>query len=315
MWQLEKQVSIILSLVRKKIKMELHELPEELINNLDVAVDLDFQKIDSEEKEKEGFIEAASMVSFAIGMIIYISLFIYGTMIMKGVMEEKTNRIVEIMASSVKPFQLLMAKIIGIGAVGLTQYFLWVILMIMTYLLLIPILGLQATEMNAGMNGMSGAEQVDPEKIELIFSNLSELPLWSIVFSFIFYFLGGYLLYGSLFAAIGSASDDDGDLQSLTFPVSVPIIISFIISMTMMNDPFSNLARWASIIPLSSPIVMPARMAFGPPPLEIIASVLCLILGFLATVWIASKVYRTGILMYGKKVTLKEIAKWVMYKN
>jgi ABC-2 type transport system permease protein len=249
-------------------------------------------------------------VSYAVGMIsgflIYIILFIYGTMVMRGVMEEKVSRIAEVIVSSVKPFQLMMGKIIGIGAVGLVQFIIWIILVASTRLLLFSIFPQQFSAQTGAIHDMSGA--------------LSQINFPLIIGCFIFYFLGGYLLYSSLFAAVGSAvNEDPQDAQSLTLPIIMPIIFAIVIMMKAVNDPSSGLAIFGSLFPLTSPIVMMARIAHGVPETvpywQLFASMALLILGFLGTTWVAAKIYRTGILLYGKKVTVKEMWKWAFRKG
>lgn len=266
----------------------------------------------TEESKNSAYQAIASGIGFILGFAIYLALFIYGTMIMKGVMEEKTNRIVEVMASSVKPFELLIGKIVGIGAVGLTQFVLWGIMISIINIVMTPLLG--AATMSAGA-GESGAEDLDPALIQEITIALGQLDFTPIFLSFIFYFLGGYLLFGSLYAAIGAATSDDGDVQALSLPISLPIIASIIILMPVLNDPDGTLAFWASIFPLSSPIIMPARMAFNPPVWQLILSMALLLISFLGTTWIAARIYRVGILLYGKKVRFREIIKWAFYKE
>ena len=248
---------------------------------------------------------ASYIVGMFSGFLIYIILFIYGTMVMRGVMEEKVSRIAEVIVSSVKPFQLMMGKIIGIGAVGLVQFIIWIILVGGTRLLLFNIFPDQSTVQTGGLHEMSVL--------------LDQIDFVLIIGCFIFYFLGGYLLYSSLFAAVGSAvNEDPQDAQSLMLPITMPIIFAIVIMMKAVNDPSSGLAIFGSLFPLTSPIVMMARIAHGVPDVvpywQLITSMLLLILGFLGTTWVAGKIYRTGILLYGKKVTVKEMWKWAFKK-
>lgn len=264
--------------------------------------------------------EISTALGFAMGMLIYMTLLVYGAMVMKGVMEEKTNRIVEVMISSIKPFQMMLGKIVGIGAVGLTQFLLWGILAAVIY----PVAGLifaetfnnmeMINEVMESSGSMADVSQFDPDDVELteLMNSIKNMPWIKLIFSFIFYFFGGYLLYSSLFAAVGSAMDDDSEANTLTLPIMLPIIISIFIMMMTMDNPHSSLAVWGSIIPFSSPIVMLARIPFDVPAWQLILSMVLLIAGFIATVWIAGKIYRTGILMYGKKVTLKDFGKWIV---
>ncbi len=263
-------------------------------------------------------------VGFGTGMLVYIVLLIYGTMVMRGVMEEKTNRIAEVMVSSVKPFQLMMGKIIGIGSVGLIQFLIWIVLVVGLQLLL-PLIfpnlmhSMQNQPMQPGMIGAANAAQ-QSGAMNGIMQGLSQINFPLIIGCFIFYFLGGYFLYSSLFAAVGStASDDPQGAQSLTLPIVMPIVFGMVIMMQAVNNPNSNIAVFGSLFPLTSPVVMMARVAHGVPDgvsvFQLILSMVFLVLGFLGTTWVAGKIYRTGILMYGKKVTWKEMMKWVIRKN
>jgi ABC-2 type transport system permease protein len=253
-------------------------------------------------------------IGYASGFLIYIVLFIYGAMVMRGVMEEKVNRIAEVIISSVKPFQLMMGKIIGIGAVGLVQFIIWIVLVVsLNFLvpLIFPGLAAQMHNSNAQNQAVQAAETI---KSSGIISNTGiNFPL--VIFCFIFYFLGGYILYSSLFACVGSAvNEDPQDAQSLMLPITMPIIFGIVIMTKAVNEPTSSLAVFGSLFPLFSPIVMMARIVHGVgdvvPLWQLLASMLFLILGFLMTTWFAAKVYRTGILMYGKKPTWKEMWKW-----
>ena len=261
-------------------------------------------------------------VGYASGFMIYIILFIYGTMVMRGVMEEKTNRIAEVIISSVKPFQLMMGKITGIGAVGLVQFIIWVALTVTLRFILplfVPAMRETANVMN---HGATEALQTAKQSVALdnLMTGLSEINFPLIIGCFIFYFLGGYLLYSSLFAAVGSAvNEDPQDAQSLTLPITMPIIFGIVIMSSAINNPTSNLAVFGSLFPLTSPIVMMARIPFGVPNTvpywQLALSMLFLICGFLCTTWISAKIYRVAILMYGKKPTWKEMWKWAWRKN
>lgn len=261
-------------------------------------------------------------VGYASGFMIYIILFIYGTMVMRGVMEEKTNRIAEVIISSVKPFQLMMGKITGIGAVGLVQFIIWVALTI-TLRIILPLFVPSMRETTEVMNhGATQALQTAKQSgaLDNLMNGLSEINFPLIIGCFIFYFLGGYLLYSSLFAAVGSAvNEDPQDAQSLTLPITMPIIFGIVIMTSAINNPTSNLAVFGSLFPLTSPIVMMARIPFGVPNTvpywQLVLSMLFLICGFLCTTWISAKIYRVAILMYGKKPTWKEMWKWAWRKN
>jgi ABC-2 type transport system permease protein len=277
---------------------------------------------------KESNAGLAMGIGYASGFLIYITLFIYGSMVMRGVMEEKTNRIAEVIISSVKPFELMMGKIIGIGAVGLTQFALWIILI--TSLTSVG-MGLMpadvqhqvtALQQNNGQMGAAGMMQASESAMRIYnFQHTIETANWTLILScFVFYFLGGYLFYSALFAAVGSVvNEDPQDAQSLMFPITMPIIFSYIITNMVTQNPNTPLAFWASIIPFSSPMVMMARIAYGVPSAvsywELALSMLMLIAGFLLTTWLSGKIYRTGILMYGKKVNWKTMFTWAFRKS
>jgi ABC-2 type transport system permease protein len=261
-------------------------------------------------------------IGFGSGILIYITMFVFGAMVMRGVMEEKTNRIAEVMVSSVKPFQLMMGKIIGIAAVGLTQLLLW-ILFIFILLSIIPLF-LPADTVHQ-FQQMQQAQQQLPgganntmalKLLEAKATFINEVNWPLIISCFLFYFLGGYLFYASLFAAVGSViNEDPQEAQSLMLPITMPIIFAFIILTTSINNPDSPTAFWGSIIPFTSPIVMMGRIANGVPEAvpwwQLFLSMALLVAGFVFTTWFAGKIYRTGILLYGKKATWKEMIKWI----
>src|ERR1022692_780186 len=276
----------------------------------DVTVD---NTIDSENGEKKAIAGVAYAFSFAAGILIYMILLIYGMMVMRGVMEEKVNRIAEVIVSSVKPFQLMLGKIIGIGAVGLTQFGIWLILMFLLQLIIPVIFPAMFHQMAAAQAAQQGGQE---NMLLTISEGIKSLPVGLMIFCFIFYFIGGYLIYASLFAAVGSAvSEDQQEAQQLTFPIMMPIILGFVIMTKAVNDPNSGLALFGSLFPLTSPIVMMGRIAYSPPAWQIILSMVLLVLGFLFFTWLTAKIYRTGILMYGKKITWKEMWKWAFRKS
>jgi ABC-2 type transport system permease protein len=262
-------------------------------------------------------------VGWACGFLIYLLTFIYGAMVMRGVMEEKTSRVAEVIVSSVRPFPLMLGKIVGIGAVGLTQFILWIGLIVTLVIvaqlfipheLMMEVNNMQRTNAMGGsqmVQGSEAARQIFDVKQSIQHTN------WTLIIScFIFYFIGGYLFYASLFAAVGSVvNEDPQEAQSLMLPITMPIIFSWIIMTIAIQDPGSPLAVWASMIPFSSPIVMMARIPYGVPTTvpywQLLLSMALLAGGFLFTVWMAGKIYRTGILLYGKKPNWKTMWKWV----
>ncbi len=265
-------------------------------------------------------------IGFGSGFLIYITLFIYGAAVMRGVMEEKMNRIAEVMVSSVKPFQLMMGKIIGIAAVGLTQFMMWIILIFLlttTLSAFVPhemMQQVQQANQNMPAGGGAASGQQAFRAFAEIQHTMSQANWPLIIGCFFFYFVGGYLFYASLFAAVGSVvNEDPQEAQSLMLPITMPIILSFIIMANSISNPNSPIAVWGSIIPFSSPIVMMARIPFGVPGTvpwwELGTSMLLLVLGFLFTTWLSAKIYRTGILLYGKKVSLRELGKWAFRRS
>lgn len=295
----------------QQLRMKKMSVSTEDMDKIKETVELNFESLDNS-KESKGYTDAATVAGLVMGFAIYISLFFYGTMIMKGVMEEKTNRIIEVLTSSVKPFQLLMGKIIGIGAVGLTQFILWILLTGAVNIIVVPLFGSHMAD-TSSLHAVNST--IDPDSLAAIRQNMASLPIMEMALLCPLYFLGGFLLYGSLFAAIGAAMGEDSDQQSLMVPVTAPIIISIIIAINVLNNPDSNLGFWGSIIPFTSPVVMCSLIPFRPVWWQIGLSLSLLVLGFILTTWLAARIYRVGILMYGKKVTLKEMGRWIFAKD
>lgn len=309
-------------LLKSKYNVDVKELETERKKAGTAKIDQTYQE---GSEVKKGNSELAYGIGYGSGFLIYITLLIYGTMVMRGVTEEKTNRIAEVIVSSVKPFQLMIGKIIGIGAVGLTQFIIWIILIISLMSAASAILPHETLQQaqeasqqmpNGSMKMAAGASNGFAD-----FTNtLSQANWFLIIGCFLFYFLFGYLFYASLFAAVGSTVNEDAqDAQSLQLPITMPIIVSIIIMINAITNPSGSLATWASMIPFCSPIVMMARIPFGIPGTvpywQLILSMLLLVAGFLITTWISAKIYRTGILMYGKKSSWKEMLKWAFRKN
>lgn len=263
---------------------------------------LDVKAENLKDKNADGTI--AMIIGYAAGFLVYFILLIYGSQVMMGVMEEKTNRIAEVMVSSVKPFQLMLGKIVGIALVALTQFLLWI-----AFVFIIYNVSMAAVKANPSMaQVVEGAQQV-----------FTGVNMGMLLVLFAFYFLGGFFFYSSIYAAVGSAVNEDvREAQSLSFPITLIIIFAIFMLTIAMRDPTSPVAVWTSIIPFTSPIVMMARVAYGVPGTvpywQLILSMALLIAGFLLMVWFAGKIYRTGILMYGKKPTWKEMIKWAMRK-
>lgn len=302
---------------------------DEILRTINTSVRVQTLKID----ESGGARETSTGISMALayigGFLMYMLVFMFGSMVMRGVIEEKTNRIVEVIVSSVKPVQLMLGKIIGVALVGLTQFALWILLtfalvLVMKTVLLpesameqIQQLPRSFAEADQAMSG-AGTATMSAEQLsefQELFAGALNQPWGLIIFCFIFFFLTGYLLYASLFAAIGSAVDNETETQQFMLPVTIPIILALIVAMGVMQNPESSLAFWFSIIPFTSPIVMMARIPFDVPAWEIILSMALMLLTLVGAVWMAAKIYRTGILMYGKKTSYRELWKWLTYKG
>ena len=275
------------------------------------------------EAKLDGDLESSnSGLKSGIGMfmafIIYIFIFIYGSMVMRSTIEEKTNRIVEVIVSSVKPFELMLGKILGVAAVGLTQFVAWIVLGtgLITVITLFLGLSLGDSSLSQEMTSVSQNEAMANDTLTTLMQSIESLPFTKIATVFLLFFVGGYLLYSSLFAAIGSAVNQDSDTQQFMFPVSMPLVFGFIIAQSaVFQDPNGVIAKVFSYVPFTSPVVMSARVAFGISWLEIFTSFFILITTFLFMVWLSARIYRVGILMYGKQPKWKDFAKWIIRKN
>ena len=306
--------------LRKSIEKQLEQISErnklkqaginlDIIEQAKTNINIETKIITSEGNTTSSSTEASIGIGFITGILIYMFIFMYGTMVMRGVIEEKTNRIVEIIISSVKPFQLMIGKILGVALVGLTQFILWIVLTIIISSIA-EIIFFDTTEITNNL------DSVDQSVILNEFTRLTGgINLMLIFVSFLFYFLFGYLMYSALFAAVGSAVDAEADTQQFMLPITIPLIFSFILIQPVMDNPDGILAFWLSIIPLTSPIIMMARLPFGVESWQLIISMILLIFGFIFTTFIAGKIYRTGILMYGKKISYKELLKWLTYNG
>lgn len=298
-----------------------------LLANAQKSVSVEPKEI-TETGERDAHIYAAYGIGLVCAFLIYISLFLYGAQVMRGVIEEKVSRIIEVVISSVKPFQLMMGKIIGVGMVGLTQFILWIVLTIgLSTLGGTALIGKKSAAMQQmqttstmhtpnGKLGPSDTERLGDSSVGSFLQSMDSLPMVEIVGSFLFYFLFGYMLYSALFAAVGSAVDSETETQQFMMPLTLPLIFTIIVSQTVIvNNPDSSLSVWLSMIPFTSPIAMMIRIPFGVPGWQLAASMVLMVAGFLFTTWVASRIYRVGILMYGKKASYKELAKWFMYKE
>lgn len=299
---------------------------DEILQKVKTDVSMRTIQWNADGTEKESSTGLSMGIAYVSGFAIYMFIFLFGVQVMRGVIDEKTNRIVEVIISSVKPFQLMMGKILGIAAVGLTQMLVWVMLTtgIVTVAKTVLLKDNNTTTQvqnvmdNASNNPMvANAAQAAPapDKVEAIFSALGGANIPYIVGCFIFYFIGGYLLYASMFAAVGAAVDNETETQQFMLPVTIPLILSIVIMMSTFQNPNSALSFWFSMIPFTSPIIMMARIPFGVPDWQLALSAAVLVGSFIGMTWLSGKIYRVGILMYGKKTSWKEIMKWIRYHN
>ncbi|HKL71228.1 MAG TPA: ABC transporter permease [Marinilabiliaceae bacterium] len=288
------------------------------VNSVDVQ--LSTVKIGSDGDEKVSSTEVAMVISILFAFLSYMFVFVYGTQVLRGVMEEKSSRIVEVIISSIKPFQLMMGKILGIALVALTQFLLWIVLTVVI-LLGVKTLVFPNSDMPSRMDGIEtvmgdqdvmGEEAVAKGDFDYaqIMSVVEGINITQTLLIFLVYFIGGYLLYAALFAAIGAAIDTETDSQQFMLPITIPIIIALYVAMAAFRNPHSTMVFWFSMIPFTSPIVMMARIPFDVPMWQIALSIFLLVAGFVLATWFAARIYRTGILMYGKKVSYKELWKW-----
>lgn len=310
------------------LKLSAAGIDPEVLESIETRININAVRIEKDGVERSDYPEISMGLGFVTGLLIYMFIFLFGSQVLRGVLEEKTSRIVEIIVSSVKPFQLMMGKIVGVGLVGLTQFLIWIVL---TFAIVGGVKGAfpEAFKFTApeevfvtasqSLNAQELEKQMEVAQMQnttagQIMEGLSAINFPVVILSFLFYFLGGYLLYAALFAAIGSAVDSEADTQQFMLPVTIPLLFSIIMAQMVIQDPSGSLAYWMSIIPLTSPVIMMIRIPFGVPFLDLAISAVLLILGFIFTTWLAGKIYRTGILMYGKKVNYAELWKWIRYR-
>ena len=284
------------------------------------ATTINVQQIKMSEKEggeQKSFSEFEFFLGLFLALIIYFVIFIFGNQVMRGVIEEKTNRIIEVIVSSVKPFELMMGKIIGIALVGLTQFLLWGVLTLAITGIASTFLPTQdvfsAGTVMSEQIAETGVNTTDPDTLTEVFEIIHSINFKDILWCFLLYFIGGYFLYSAMFAAIGAAVDNETDTQQFVTPISLLLVIPMVCSSIIATAPDSSFALWMSMIPFTSPVGMMLRIPFGVPIWQVVLSVALLFATFIVFTWLASKVYRTGILMYGKKVSWKEIFKWIKY--
>lgn len=294
---------------------------KQILEDVQASVPVSTYTMDDEGEEQITSSEVFMIVSLVLTMIIYMFIAMFSAMVMQSVIEEKSSRVVEVLISSVNSLELMFGKIIGVAAVALTQFFLWIVLTAVIVLAAGSFIGLDtitaSAQMQADMTQMTGTVMPDvasDSELSAVMTTLMGLDYGMILFGFVIYFVLGYLLYASLFAAIGSAVENEADTQQLQMPVTIPLLIGFFIAFYAFKSPDSPIVFWGSMIPFTSPIVMLARIPFGVPVWELAVSVLLLLVTFVAMAFISAKIYKIGILMYGKKTTFKDLYKWLKQK-
>ncbi len=301
----------------RDLKMEQLNIDQEMLNRLKTNVEIDV-KISEGGVEKSSDSKVSAGIGMASGILMYMFIFIYGAQIMQGIIEEKMSKVVEVIVSSVRPFQLMMGKILGLASVGLLQFLIWIVLISTLSTVVLGFFGLQSSpqemmQMNEQAQQVAAAQ--GPDSLEFV-KVLNQIPWAYLLGCFVFYFIGGYLLYGALFAAVGSAVDSPAEAQQFMFPITIPMLISYFALFTfILEDPHGTISIWLSIIPLTSPIAMMGRIGFGVPFWQLALSMVLLAFGFVATTWFAARIYRVGILMHGTKVSYMVLAKWFLQKG
>lgn len=304
-------------------KLKLKGIDRDVLRSIQTDIYVNSIKLDGSGNEEQSSMEINMVLGLFSAILIYFFIFLFGAQVMRGVIEEKTSRVIEIIVSSVRPFQLMMGKILGIAMVGLTQFLLWVLL---TLIIITGFQMLYADELikmqpmpnytSQGLFPEEGQEVVDPfaevqdGSLSFMIESIMAINFTVVIGAFIFFFIGGYLLYAALFAAIGSAVDSEADTQQFMIPITIPLILSIVMAQFVINDPGGQVAFWFSMFPFTSPVIMMLRIPFGVPIWQIFLSGGLLIGGFLFTTWIAARIYRIGILMYGTKVNYKQLWKW-----
>lgn len=316
--EVETYISRVMQKEIEDQKLMANGVDPEIVSAVKTDVNLSIMRMDEKGNEKETFTKVQFTLGIALAMLVYMFIIFFGGQVMQGVAEEKTNRIIEVIVSSVKPFQLMMGKIIGVSLVALTQFVLWIVLTGALYLGFSAFMGLSNPEMLSSGTVMaqqiSNENVMNNESVQSILQIVHSIDFGTIIATFLIFFILGYLLYATLYAAIGSLVDNNTDAQQFTLPVTVPLIVAIISSFYIVNNPDSSLSIWLSMIPFTSPISMMVRIPFGVPIWQIVLSIVLLAGTFVLMTWIAAKIYRTGILMYGKKLSYKEIFKWLKYK-
>lgn len=307
------------------LKLEQYNIDKEVLKSLKTDVSLKQININESGVEKASNAGILYGLSFGLGIMIYIFVLVYGIQIMQGVIDEKTSKVIEVIVSSVKPFQLMLGKVLGIASVGLLQFLIWIVLISFLSSGVLAYFGLKMPQKQAMEqvqkqfeNNLEVKEATEQQNVKIneMLGDISEIPFGRIAFVFVFYFIGGYLLYGALFAAVGSAVDSIQESQQFQFPITLPLLIGYFgLFSFVLRDPHGTVSFWLSVIPLTSPVAMVGRIAFDVPNWQLALSMVMLIGGFVLTTWIAGRIYRVGILMTGTKVSYKVLAKWFMQRG
>ena len=302
----------------RNLKIEQLNIDVEQIKATETDVDITTENFSGEKSSKMGSV-LKMIAGGGFGYLIFMFIIIYGTSVMRSVIEEKTSRIIEVIISSVKPFQLMLGKIIGNALAGVLQFIIWMISAGFLLFIVMLIFAPEASDVTTtpGVNippeMMEQMEKSTSNEVAIFLEESTKLPILTMFFSFIIYFLGGYLIYSSIYAAIGAAVDSETDTQQFMMPVLMPLIIAIYIGFSIIENPHGPIALGFSLFPLTSPIVMLMRIPFGVPWWQLLVSMFLLIITFIGIVWFAAKIYRVGILMYGKKPSYKELYKWLKY--
>jgi ABC-2 type transport system permease protein len=316
--EVEAYISNVMEKEIEEQKLMANGVDPEIVNAVKTNVNLQIMRMDEKGNEKETFTKVQFTLGIILAMLVYMFIIFFGGQVMQGVAEEKTNRIIEVIISSVKPFQLMMGKVIGVSLVALTQFVLWVLLTGVFYVGFSAYVGISHPDMLSQGTVMTqeitSNDIMSNEGVQSILQIAQSIDFGTIITCFLIFFILGYLLYATLYAAIGSLVDNNTDSQQFTLPITVPLIIAIISSFYIINNPDSQLSVWLSMIPFTSPISMMVRIPFGVPIWQVVVSAAILAGTFVLMTWIAAKIYRTGILMYGKKLSYKEIFKWLKYK-
>ncbi len=316
--EVESYISGVMQKEIEEQKLMAQGVDPEIVSAAKTNVNLQIMRMDEKGNEKETFTKVQFALGIGLAMLVYMFIIFFGGQVMQGVSEEKTNRIIEVIVSSVKPFQLMMGKIIGVSLVALTQFVMWILLTGALYLGFSAYMGLSNPDLLS--QGTVMAQEItanditNNEGVQNILQIVHSIDFGTIICCFLAFFILGYLLYATLYAAVGSLVDNNTDSQQFTLPITVPLIVAIITSFYIVNNPDGNLSVWLSMIPFTSPISMMVRIPFGVPIWQIVLSIVLLAGTFVLMTWIAAKIYRTGILMYGKKLSYKEIFKWLKYK-